>query len=71
MLSCVLSRADALVRANDPAAEGAQTICELFTSQARRRMFRNVHGMERNQDDRMKSLATGMLARDKYPWVVI
>src|SRR5690606_24645478 len=36
--SCVLSRADALVAAGDPAADDAQTICELFTTQARRRM---------------------------------
>jgi len=59
------------VRANAPAAEGAQTICELFTSQARRRMFRNVRGMERNQEDRKKALATAMLERDAYPWDVL
>ena len=59
------------MRANAPAAEGVQTLCELFTSQARRRMFRNVRGMERNQKDRKKALATAMLERDAYPWDVL
>ncbi len=69
--SCVLSRADALVRANDPAAEQAQTICELFTAQARRRMSRNVRGMQKNEDGKLESLAEAMLAAERYPWDVI
>ena len=69
--NCVLSRADSLVNANDPAAEQAQTICELFTAQARRRMARNVRGMERNEDAKTEALAAAMLAGEKYPWDVI
>jgi|GEM_PF-4905744 len=34
-------------------------------------MFRNVRGMERNQKDRKKALATAMLERDAYPWDVL
>ena len=34
-------------------------------------MFRNVRGMERNQEDRKKALATAMLERDAYPWDVL
>ena len=69
--NCVLSRADSLVNANDPAADQAQTICELFTAQARRRMARNVRGMERNEDAKTEALAAAMLAGEKYPWDVI
>jgi acyl-CoA dehydrogenase family member 9 len=69
--SCVLSRADALVAAGDPAAEQAQTICELFTTQARRRMFRNVRGMQKNEDERQHELAVAMLERGRYPWDVL
>lgn len=67
---CVLSRADALVAANDAGAEQAQTICELFTRQARRRMFRNVKGMNSNEDAHLDALAGAMLERSVYPWDV-
>lgn len=69
--SCVLSRADALVNAGDAAADDAQTICELFTTQARRRMFRNVKGMERNEDAKLDALAGSTLARGRYAWDVL
>jgi alkylation response protein AidB-like acyl-CoA dehydrogenase len=68
---CVLSRADALVAANDAGAEQAQTICELFTRQARRRMFRNVKGMSSNEDAHFDALAGAMLERGAYPWDVV
>jgi acyl-CoA dehydrogenase family member 9 len=68
--SCVLSRADALVAAGDPAADEAQTICELFTTQARRRMFRNVRGMQRNEDSKLDQLAGAILDRGVFPWDV-
>jgi acyl-CoA dehydrogenase family member 9 len=69
--NCVLARADALVAAGDDAAEQAQTICELFTTQARRRMFRNVRGMQKNEDDKQHELAVAMLERGRYPWDVV
>jgi len=68
---CVLSRAEALVAAGDPAADEAQTICELFTTQARRRMFRNVRGMQKNEDVPVDTLAGAMLERGRYPWDVL
>ncbi len=68
---CVLSRADALVVSGDASAEQAQTICELFTRQARRRMFRNVKGMSSNEDTHLDALAGAMLERGAYPWDVI
>ena len=68
---CVLSRADALVAAGDASAGEAQTICELFTAQARRRMFRNVKGMQSNEDAKFHTLAGAMLERGVYPWDVI
>jgi acyl-CoA dehydrogenase family member 9 len=68
---CVLSRADALVAAGDAEAEVAQTICEMFTRQARRRMSRNVRGMRSNEDGRIDEVAGAMLARGAYPWDVV
>jgi len=66
-----LSRADALDKAGDAAAEQAMTIAEVFTKQARRRMFRNVRGVERNEDREIEALAGFILDRGAYPWDVI
>ena len=51
---CTLSRVDMLVRENDPEAESALDIAEMFTRQARRRMSRNVrcNGAQRGRPDR-------------------
>ncbi|MBL0030515.1 MAG: acyl-CoA dehydrogenase family protein [Rhodanobacteraceae bacterium] len=68
---CTLSRADALDKAGDAAAEQAMTIAEVFTKQARRRMFRNVRGVERNEDREIEALAGFILDRGAYPWDVI
>lgn len=68
---CVVSRADSLVQAKDPAADEAQNIAELFTTQARRRMFRNVRGMQKNEDAQLDRLAASMLDRGSYPWDVL
>ena len=68
---CVLSRADSLVQASDPAADEAQTLCEMFMAQARRRMLRNVRGMQRNEDAAVERIATSILGRGSYPWDVI
>lgn len=68
---CVLSRADSLVKQADPAAAEAVLIAETFTRQARRRMARNVRGLDRNEDAAIERLAGMVLARDGYPWDVL
>ncbi|MEO8670714.1 MAG: acyl-CoA dehydrogenase family protein [Tahibacter sp.] len=68
---CVLSRADSLVREKHPEATMAVQIAETFTRQARRRMSRNVRGMERNEDDAVESIATKIIDSGSYRWDVI
>jgi acyl-CoA dehydrogenase family protein 9 len=68
---CVLSRADALQRAAHPAAAEAVVIAETFAKQARRRMSRNVRGLDRNEDDAIERVAGAVLERGTYPWDVI
>jgi acyl-CoA dehydrogenase family member 9 len=68
---CALSRADTLVKAGDAHADQAQQIVEVYTAQARRRMYRNVRGMQRNEDAAIDALAGAMLAGGKYPWDVV
>lgn len=68
---CVLSRADSLVKQADPAAADAVLIAETFARQARRRMARNVRGLDRNEDEAIERLAGMVLERGGYPWDVI
>ena len=68
---CVLSRADSLLRQSHPAAGEAVGIAEIFAKQARRRMARNVRGLERNEDAAIEQLAGAVLAHDGYMWDVI
>ncbi len=68
---CVLSRVDMLVRANDANAEDALRIAQTFTRQARRRMSRNVRGLDTNEDAAIETLAERRLAAGHYPWDVI
>ncbi len=68
---CVLARVDALVRQDDPQADAAQHIAEVFTAQARRRMSRCVRGMQRNEDAGLEVLAATVLKDERYPWDVI
>lgn len=68
---CVLSRADSLVREKHADAESALQIAEVFTKQARRRMARNVRGLERNEDKTIDALAGKILAAGRYGWDVI
>lgn len=68
---CALSRADTLVKAGDANADQAQQIVEVYTAQARRRMYRNVRGMQRNEDAAIDALAGAMLDGGKYPWDVV
>ncbi|THD10035.1 acyl-CoA dehydrogenase family protein [Rhodanobacter lindaniclasticus] len=68
---CVLSRADALAKQSHPAADEAVSIAEVFARQARRRMARNVRGLERNEDAAIEQLAGAVLVHDGYLWDVI
>ncbi|MEO8858009.1 MAG: acyl-CoA dehydrogenase family protein [Burkholderiaceae bacterium] len=68
---CVLSRADSLEKKAHPAAAEAISIAEMFAKQARRRMARNVRGLERNEDAAIERLAGAVLANDGYMWDVI
>ncbi len=68
---CVLSRADSLLKQAHAAADEAVNIAEVFARQARRRMARNVRGLERNEDEAIEQLAGAVLAHDGYMWDVI
>lgn len=68
---CALSRADTLVKAGHADAEQALHMVEMFTAQARRRMFRCVKGMERNEDASVEALAGALLAAGAYPFDVL
>ncbi|MNM90272.1 hypothetical protein D3C81_1025240 [compost metagenome] len=68
---CVLSRVNSLVDAKHPAADDAIRIARLFARQARRRMARNVRGLERNEDEIVESLAASVLERGGYAWDVM
>lgn len=68
---CVLSRADALLKAGDAQADQAIDIAIVFTRQARRRMARNVRGMSSNEDMELDRLAGAVLRRGCYAWDVI
>lgn len=68
---CVLSRADSLVKQAHPAAGEAVTIAGLFARQARRRLARNVRGLERNEDAQVEQLAAAVLERGNYAFDVL
>lgn len=68
---CVLSRVQSLVQAKHPAAEDALRIARLFARQARRRMARNIRGLERNEDEIIETLAASVLERGGYAWDVM
>lgn len=68
---CVISRAQGLIEAGNSNADEAETIAEVFTRQARRRMLRNVRGMERNEDPEIDRLAASALGRGRYGFDVL
>jgi acyl-CoA dehydrogenase family protein 9 len=68
---CTLARADAMTKESHPAASDAVLIAETFTREARRRMSRNVRGLDRNEDAAIERLAGAILERGAYPWDVI
>ena len=67
---CTLSRADTMERSGAANAAQAVAIASIFSKQARRRMVRNLRGLERNEDKEMDSLAGFMLDTGAYPWDV-
>ena len=68
---CVLSRADSLERAGHAGAAEAVLLAETFAREARRRMARNVRGLDRNEDAAIERLAGAVLDHGGYPWDVI
>lgn len=68
---CVLSRADSLLKQGHPSAAQAVDIATLFSRQARRRMARNLRGLERNEDVITERLAAAVIERGGYAWDVI
>ena len=70
----------ALARKRDPSAAevayllrtaGQPGAVRAVLTQARRRMFRNVRGMQKNEDMPVDTLAGAMLERGRYPWDVL
>jgi alkylation response protein AidB-like acyl-CoA dehydrogenase len=68
---CTNSRADWLVTESHPDAAQPVLIAETFTRQARRRMSRNVRGLDHNDDKAIERLAGAVLERGSYPFDVI
>ena len=76
---CALSRADSLERKSHPGTDEAVSIAEVFVRHARRRMARNVRGLDRNEDAAIEPnedaaiepLARAVLAYDGQRWDVV
>ena len=68
---CVLSRANSLIGSDPASAAEVQSIAEIFTHQARRRMVRNIRGAARNEDAAIDDLARATLDRGTYGWDVL
>ena len=67
---CVISRADALGKAEPATAERVQAIAAVFTRQARQRMSRNLRRITHNDDAAVDRIAADALERG-YGWDVI
>ena len=65
---CVLSRVTARVQSvgAEKAADEIR-MAQLFAQQAKRRMSQNIRRISRNEDDRTKALADGIV-KDGYRW---
>lgn len=68
---CVLSRVDSLLKQGHSSAAQAVDIATLFSRQARRRMARNLRGLEHNEDTLTERLAAAVIERGSYAWDVI
>jgi alkylation response protein AidB-like acyl-CoA dehydrogenase len=67
---CVISRADAIGKADPGAAEQVHAIAAVFTRQARQRMSLNLRRITHNDDDAVEAIAVQALERG-YSWDVI
>ena len=67
---CVISRADALGKADPAAAEQVHAIAAVFTRQAKQRMSRNLRRITHNDDSAVEAIAAQALERG-YAWDVI
>ncbi len=69
VLSAVLSRVDASVKANGEAgSKKEREILEVFAGQVRRRTKSNFNKIDENDDDLIISLATHALENERYVW---
>ncbi len=68
---CVVSRADSIIRSDPASATQVTDIARVFTHQARRRMVRNVRGLNHNEDQSIEALAGAILEKGRYPWDVL
>ncbi len=72
VLSAVLSRVDASVKANGEAgSKKEREILEIFAGQVRRRTKSNFNKIDENDDDLIKSLADHALENERYVWDTI
>jgi acyl-CoA dehydrogenase family member 9 len=67
---CVVSRADAIGKADPASAKQVHAIAAVFTRQARQRMSRNLRRITDNDDDAVEAIAVQALERG-YSWDVI
>ncbi len=67
---CVISRADAIGKADPGAADQAHAIAAVFTRQARQRMSLNLRRVSHNDDEAVEAIAAQALERG-YAWDVI
>jgi len=68
---CVVSRADSIIRSDPTSAAQVIDIAKIFTHQARRRMVRNVRGVEHNEDRSIEALAGSVIEAGRYRWDVL
>jgi hypothetical protein len=68
---CVVSRADSVIRSDPASAAQVIDIAKIFTHQARRRMVRNVRGVEHNEDQSIEALAGSVIDAGRYRWDVL
>jgi hypothetical protein len=68
---CVVSRADSIIRSDPASAAQVIDIAKIFTHQARRRMVRNVRGVEHNEDQSIEALAGSVIEAGRYRWDVL
>ena len=68
---CVVSRADSIIRSDPASAAQVLDIAKIFTHQARRRMVRNVRGVEHNEDQSIEALAGSVIEAGRYRWDVL